>query len=75
MLAYLVTELVVDYWLKIDFRNTTWMVICYITLFFGASGGMLGVAVLAGRGWIISAAAFFFLMSGLAIIQRAVTGM
>ena len=75
MLTFLLVELLLDYVLKLDFRHTRWMVVGYVTLFFGATGGMLGVTALAGRGWTISAVVLFFLMGVLAFYQRAVTGM
>ena len=51
------------------------MVIGYVVLFFAGSGGMLGVAANAGRGWTILTVILFFVMAALAFIQRAVTGM
>jgi len=74
MLSYLLVEFFLDYALKINFRNTRWMVISYVTLFFGATGGMLGVNALAGRGWTISASVLFLVMAALAFVQRAITG-
>jgi hypothetical protein len=75
MLAWLLVELLLDYILKIDFRQVRWMVIGYVVLFFAGSGGMLGVAANAGRGWMILTVILFFVMAALAFIQRAVTGM
>lgn len=75
MLAWLILEALLDYILKIDFRNTRWMVISYVVLFFAGSGGLLGVASNAGRGWSISAIILFLIMAVLAFVQRAVTGM
>lgn len=75
MLAWLVVEALLDYILKVDFRKTRWMVISYVVLFFAGSGGMLGIATNAGRGWSISAIALFFIMAVLTFVQRAVTGM
>lgn len=75
MLLFLVVELLLDYVLKIDFRDVRWMVISYVTLFFAATGGMLGVAAYGGRMWTISAVVLFFTMAILAFVQRAVTGM
>jgi hypothetical protein len=75
MLAWLLVELFLDYILKIDFRDTGWMVISYVVLFFAGTGGMLGVAAKAGRGWTILAVILFLVMAALAFIQRAVTGM
>ncbi len=75
MLAWLILEALLDYILKVDFRNTRWMVISYVVLFFAGTGGLLGVASNAGRGWSISAIILFLIMAVLTFVQRAVTGM
>ena len=75
MLAWLVVEALLDYILKVNFRNIRWMVISYVVLFFAGTGGMLGVASAAGRGWGIFAIILFLIMAVLAFVQRAVTGM
>jgi len=75
MLAWLLVEALLDYILKIDFRNVRWMVISYVVLFFAGTGGMLGVASNAGRGWSIPAIVLFLIMAVLTFIQRAITGM
>jgi hypothetical protein len=75
MLAWLLVEALLDYILKIDFRNVRWMVISYVVLFFAGTGGMLGVASNAGRGWSIPAIVLFLIMAALTFIQRGVTGM
>jgi len=75
MLAWLVVEFLLDWWPGIEFRQTRWIVISYVTLFFGGAGGMIGVAALAGHGWTISAVIVFLVMGILAFVQRAVTGM
>ncbi len=75
MLAWLVVEALLDYILKVDFRNVRWMVISYVVLFFAGTGGMLGVASNAGRGWNIAAIILFLVMAVLTFVQRAVTGM
>ena len=74
MLLSIVLLFVVDYALKIDFRQTQWMVISFIVLFFAGAGGMLGVAANAGRRWTISSVILFLVMAVLAFVQRAVTG-
>lgn len=74
MLAWLVIEGLVDYVLRIDFRQNRWMVIGYVVLFFAGSGGMLGVASYAGRSWITTAGVLFLAMTALTFIQRRVTG-
>jgi hypothetical protein len=75
MLAWLVVEALLDYILKIEFRNVRWMVISYVVLFFAGSGGMLGVATNAGREWSVVAIVLFLVMAALTFIQRAVTGL
>jgi hypothetical protein len=74
MLAWLVVEALLDYILKVDFRNIGWMVISYVVLFFAGTGGMLGVAANAGRGWSILAIILFLIVAILTFVQRAVTG-
>ena len=75
MLGWLIVEALLDYILKIDFRNDRWIVIGYVILFFAGAGGMLGVAVNAGRSWSILAIILFLVMAVLTFVQRAVTGM
>lgn len=75
MLAWLVVEALLDYILKVDFRNVRWIVIGYVVLFFAGTGGMLGVATNAGRGWSIPAILLFLIMAVLTFVQRAATGM
>ena len=66
MIAFLVVELLADYVLKIPFREVKWQVVAYVMLFFGSTGGMIGVAGLAGRGWTIAAITSFLIMGTLA---------
>jgi hypothetical protein len=75
MLLFLVVTFFLDYWPRVEFRGTRWMVITYVTLFFAGAGGMLGVTALAEGAWVISAVVLFFIMTGLAFYQRSVTGM
>lgn len=75
MLAWLGLEALLDYILKIEFRTVRWMVIGYVVLFFAGTGGLLGVASNAGRGWSVAAIILFLIMAVLTFIQRAITGM
>jgi hypothetical protein len=75
MLFFLLVLALLDYVFKVEFRQTRWMVIVFVTLFFAATGGMLGVASLNGRAWTITGVILFLIMAVLAFIQRAVTGM
>ena len=74
MLVFLIVLFLVDYVFKYDFRQTQWMVISYVVLYFAGVGGMIGIASQAGRGWTISAVILFFITAVLAFVQRAVTG-
>lgn len=75
MLCFILIELMLDYILKLEFRKVRWMVIPYVTIFFASTGGMIGMASNAGKTWTIIAVALFFIMAGLAFLQRAKTGM
>ncbi len=75
MLLFIAVLFMLDYVLKFDFRQTRWMVISFVMLFFAGTGGMLGVTANAGRGWMISALILYAIMAVLAFVQRAVTGM
>ena len=75
MLAWLVLEALLDYILKVDFRQVRWIVITYVVIYFAGTGGLLGVAVNAGRGWSIVTIVLFLIMAVLTFVQRAVTGM
>jgi len=74
MLAWILLVFLLDYVLKIEFRQTQWMVIVFVVLYFAGAGGMLGVAALAGRNWVIVAVILFLISAVLAFLQRAMTG-
>ncbi len=74
MVVYLVVELVLDYVLKLEFRNVRWMTVAYAMIFFSGTGGMIGVASHAGKPWMYSAIGLFLSMAILAFGQRAKTG-
>lgn len=74
MLFWLIVLFLVDYVLRYDFRQTQWMVISYVMLYFAGAGGMIGIASLAGRTWTISSVILFLIAAILAFVQRAVTG-
>jgi len=75
MLGFIIVELFLDYVLKVDFRQTRWIVISYVTMFFASTGGMIGIASQAGKYWTILAIILFLIMTALAFIQRAKTGL
>lgn len=54
MLFFLSVDLLLDYIFNFEFRQTRWMVIVYVTLFFAATGGLLGViSLMENRVWKI----------------------
>ena len=75
MIAFLIIELFLDYIYKLEFRKVTWITVIYLVLFFGGTGGMIGIATEAGRIWMIAAVVLFLIMTTLAFVQRAITGM
>ncbi len=75
MIVFIIVEFLVDWYPKIEFRNNLLIVIPYVMLFFGATGGMIGVASLAGKRWTVVTVLSFLIMLALAFIQRQITGM
>ena len=75
MLAFLVVELLLDTIFLVEFRQVRWMVITYVVFFFAATGGLLGIAHLAGKAWITLDGILYLVMAALAFIQRGVTGL
>ena len=75
ILFFILIELCLDYIFKIEFRNIKWMTILYVTFFFAGTGGLIGIASLAGKQWGAAAIILFLLMAFLAFWQRAKTGM
>lgn len=74
MITWLIILFILDYLLHYNFRDTQWMVISYVVLYFAGMGGMIGLASNAGRNWTISSVILFLIAGVLAFIQRAVTG-
>jgi len=75
MIIFIIVEFLVDWYPRIEFRNNLLIVIPYVMLFFGATGGMIGVASLAGKRWTVVTVLSFLIMFVLAFIQRQITGM
>jgi hypothetical protein len=74
MLLWIVALFLLDYVYRADWRDTQSVVVPFVVLYFAGTGGMIGVASLAGRGWTISAVILFLTAGLLAFVQRAVTG-
>lgn len=74
MLASVIVLFLLDYILTANWRDTPWIVIPLVTLYFAGLGGMIGVAARVGRNWMITAVILFFATAALAFLQRAITG-
>jgi hypothetical protein len=74
-LAFLLAEFLIDHVYHIEFRNVRWATISYVTVFFAASGGMIGIASQAGHWYTAFTAINFLAMAVLAFIQRKRTGL
>ena len=75
MVLFVLFELVVDQILRIDIRSAQWTVVPYVMFFFAATGGMIGVAIQAGKPWNILTYIMFLIMAVLAFVQRGITGL
>ena len=75
MLVWLVVLFLTDYIFKYNFRETNWMVISYVMLYFAGLGGMIALSARAGKAWAVSAVILFYITAVLAFVQRAVTGL
>jgi len=75
MITFIIVEFLVDWYPKTEFRNNLMIVIPYVMLFFGATGGMIGLASLAGKRWTVITVISFLTMFVLAFVQRQITGL
>jgi hypothetical protein len=75
MILFSLFELVVDDILAIDIRGSLRTVIPYVMFFFAATGGMIGVAMQAGKSWTRLTCVMFLIMAVLAFVQRGITGL
>jgi hypothetical protein len=75
MLASVVVVFLLDYVFHVDWRDTQWLVVSFVVLYFGGLGGMIGVASRAGTPWTVASVVLFFATGAMAFIQRAVTGL
>ena len=75
MILFVIFELIIDHILALNFRDVQWATMLYVMFFFGATGGMIGIASLAGRRWLIISSLVFLVMFALAFVQRSITGL
>ncbi len=74
MIAFILMELLLDYILKIDFRQNRSLVIPYLTLFYASFGGMIGVASQNGKLWAPVTGVTFLAMVALSLFMHIKTG-
>jgi len=70
MMSFIILELLLDYLLKIDFRQNRAFVIPYLTLFYASLGGMIGVASQSGKQWTIITVITFLLMTASSLFMH-----
>ncbi len=75
MILFSLFELIVDDMLEVDFRSVQWAVVPYVMFFFAATGGMIGVAMQAGKPWTRLTCIMFLIMAIMAFVQRGITGL
>ena len=75
MLGSIIVIFLLDYVYETEWRDTQWMVVAFVTLYFAGIGGMIGIASHAGQGWTVGAVTLFFVAAAMALVQRGVTGL
>ena len=70
VIIFIIVELLLDYILKINFRNSSGLVIPYLILFYASFGGMIGVASRSGKGWTIITIISFLIMTASSLIMH-----
>lgn len=73
MLGWIVLIFLLDYVLHVQWRDVHWAVVTVVVLYFGGTGGMIGLAAYGGGGWTVSAAILFLVGAVVAFGQRATT--
>ncbi len=74
MISFILLELLLDYILKIDFRQNRNIVIPYVTLFYATFGGMIGIASHTGKSWLLITIFTFLLMTFFSLFMYFKTG-
>ena len=70
MIIFIIVELLLDYILKINFRNNSEILIPYLILFYASFGGMIGVASRSGKGWTIITIISFLIMTAASLTMH-----
>lgn len=70
MIGFIVLEFLLDYLLKMDFRQNKKFEIIYLTIFYASLGGMIGIASHAGKKWIVITVITFLIMTATSLIMH-----
>jgi len=70
MIIFIVVEFLLDYLLKLDFRQNQNYVIPFLILFYASFGGMIGIASHSGKQWIVITVITFLLMTTVSLIMH-----
>ena len=74
MICFIIVELILDYILKLEFRQNQSIVIPYVTLFYASFGGMIGIASPSGKHWMLITIITFLIMVALSFVMHFKTG-
>lgn len=70
MIGFIVVEFLLDYLLKLDFRQNQNYVIPFLILFYASLGGMIGIASQSGKQWTVITVITFLLMTIISLIMH-----
>lgn len=74
MISFIIAELILDYILKLEFRQNRSIVIPYVMLFYASFGGMIGIAGERGKHWMIITIITFLVMVSVSFLMYFRTG-
>jgi hypothetical protein len=70
MIGFIVVEFLLDYLLKLDFRQNQNYVIPFLIMFYSSLGGMIGIASHSGKQWAVITVITFLLMTTVSLIMH-----
>jgi len=74
IICFIIVELILDYILKVEFRQNRGITIPYVALFYASFGGMIGIASHGGKYWMIITVITFLIMVAVSLIMHFRTG-
>lgn len=70
MIGFIFVEFLLDYLLKLNFRQNQNYVIPFLILFYASLGGMIGIASHSGKQWTVITVITFLLMVTVSLIMH-----